>query len=40
VRLAQIDHMLVSPVIKVDSFKIGRDGGSDHRSITATLTIK
>jgi len=40
VRLAQIDHMLVSPVIKVDSFKVDRDGGSDHRSITATLTIK
>jgi endonuclease/exonuclease/phosphatase family metal-dependent hydrolase len=40
VRLAQIDHILVSPTIHVDSFRVGHDGGSDHRSISAELTIK
>lgn len=39
IRLIQIDHMLVSPEITVSGFKIGRDGGSDHRSISARLRL-
>lgn len=40
IRLIQIDHIFVSNNIKVNRFKIAHDGGSDHRAITANLTIK
>jgi endonuclease/exonuclease/phosphatase family metal-dependent hydrolase len=39
IRLIQIDHMLVSPEINVSDFTIGKDGGSDHRAISATLSL-
>jgi endonuclease/exonuclease/phosphatase family metal-dependent hydrolase len=39
VRLAQLDHMFISPNIQVAHFAIGRDGGSDHRDISAKCTI-
>lgn len=38
IRLAQIDHMYVSPGVTVTNFSVGRDGGSDHRSISATVS--
>ena len=40
IRLMQIDHILVSPDITVNDFHIQKDGGADHRAITATLKIK
>lgn len=40
VRLAQIDHILVSPEIHASDFKIARDGGSDHRAISAIIDIR
>lgn len=40
VRLAQIDHILVSPDIKASDFKVARDGGSDHRAISAIIDIQ
>lgn len=39
IRLAQIDHILISPDIRALDFKIARDGGSDHRALSATLQI-
>lgn len=39
VRLAQIDHILVSPEIKVADFAVARDGGADHRAISATISL-
>ena len=39
VRMVQIDHMFVSPDVKAAHFEIGRDGGSDHRAISATLQV-
>ena len=38
--LVQIDHMLVSPDITVSNYAVGVDGGSDHRSISAMLTLR
>jgi endonuclease/exonuclease/phosphatase family metal-dependent hydrolase len=37
IRMVQIDHMFVSPGVVVTSFMVGRDGGSDHRSISASI---
>lgn len=39
VRLVQIDHMLVSPEVRVSQFKVGADGGADHRAISAMITL-
>lgn len=39
IRMAQIDHILVSPEIAVSDFGVARDGGSDHRAISATLNV-
>jgi endonuclease/exonuclease/phosphatase family metal-dependent hydrolase len=38
--LIQIDHMLVSPEINVSDFTVEKDGGSDHRAISATLSAR
>lgn len=38
IRLAQIDHIFVSPDIKVGNLSIAKDGGSDHRAISAVIT--
>lgn len=40
IRLVQIDHILVSPTIEVKNHTIYPDGGSDHRAISAEITIK
>lgn len=37
IRMVQIDHMFVSPGVTVTGFRVGRDGGSDHRPISATV---
>ena len=39
VRLMQIDHILASPAINISNFHISTDGGSDHRAISAMVTI-
>lgn len=39
VRLIQIDHILYSKNIDARSFRIEKDGGSDHRAISAVLTL-
>ena len=39
-RLAQIDHIFVTPEIKATDFKVWKDGGSDHRAISANITVK
>lgn len=39
VRLVQIDHMLTSPDIRVNEFRVGPDYGSDHRSISADVRL-
>lgn len=40
VRTAQIDHIFVTPDITATKFKISKDGGSDHRAISADIEIK
>jgi endonuclease/exonuclease/phosphatase family metal-dependent hydrolase len=40
IRMAQIDHIFVSPDIETFDFKVARDGGSDHRAISANITLK
>jgi endonuclease/exonuclease/phosphatase family metal-dependent hydrolase len=40
VRLVQIDHILVSADITATNFKVHRDGGSDHRAISAEITTR
>jgi endonuclease/exonuclease/phosphatase family metal-dependent hydrolase len=39
VRIVQIDHIFVTPTVTVKDFKVSRDGGSDHRAISATVKI-
>lgn len=39
VRLVQIDHMLVSKEIEISVPIIGKDGGSDHRSLFTSITL-
>lgn len=39
VRLIQIDHIFISPDIEAEKFQIAPDGGADHRSISADITI-
>lgn len=39
IKLIQIDHMFISKNIKVKSFHIDSDKGSDHRAIISTLLI-
>lgn len=38
IRMVQIDHILVSPEIEVGNFTVARDGGSDHRAISVSVT--
>lgn len=38
IRLIQIDHMFISPEIKVANFQIAPDYGADHRAIIATFS--
>lgn len=40
IRLIQIDHILYSKGVTAESFTIEKDGGSDHRAISATLTLQ
>jgi endonuclease/exonuclease/phosphatase family metal-dependent hydrolase len=40
VRLIQIDHMFVSSTIVVNNFAVARDGGADHRAISANVSFK
>lgn len=40
VRLGQIDHILFSPGVTVSTPAIGRDAGSDHRSLLAKITLE
>ena len=37
--LVQIDHILASPDILIKRFTVAKDGGSDHRAISATIRI-
>lgn len=39
IRLMQIDHMFVSPEIKISNFTISPDGGADHRAISAIIDL-
>jgi len=39
IRLAQIDHIFVSPEITTSNFQIAGDGGSDHRAISAYVSL-
>lgn len=40
IRMVQIDHMFVSPGVTVEGFRVGTDGGSDHRPISAILEVE
>jgi endonuclease/exonuclease/phosphatase family metal-dependent hydrolase len=40
IRLVQIDHILVSSTIEVENHTVYPDMGSDHRAISAEITIK
>ena len=35
----RIDHILVSRGFRAEGFKVGRDGGSDHRAISVILSL-
>lgn len=37
--IVQIDHIYTSPSIETSDFHVSRDGGSDHRAISATIAI-
>lgn len=39
IRLVQIDHIFVSPGVTITNFRVGRDGGSDHRAISVLLKM-
>jgi endonuclease/exonuclease/phosphatase family metal-dependent hydrolase len=40
VRIAQIDHAMMSDEIEADGFDVSRDLGSDHRAISMILRVK
>lgn len=40
VKMAQIDHIFVSPHFDSTHFTVYKDAGSDHRAISANITIK
>jgi endonuclease/exonuclease/phosphatase family metal-dependent hydrolase len=40
IRVAQLDHIYVSPGIHAEKFTIARDGGSDHRALSAIVRMK
>jgi endonuclease/exonuclease/phosphatase family metal-dependent hydrolase len=40
VRIAQIDHAMVSSEIEVDDFAVSSDLGSDHRAISMVIKVK
>jgi len=35
--LIHIDHILISPTLKAHDYRVEKDGGSDHRAISATI---
>jgi endonuclease/exonuclease/phosphatase family metal-dependent hydrolase len=39
IRLVQIDHIVASPSVEAEKVQIGKDGGSDHRDISAIITL-
>ena len=39
IRLMQIDHIFVSPEIKISNFEISKDGGADHRAISVNIDL-
>jgi endonuclease/exonuclease/phosphatase family metal-dependent hydrolase len=39
IRMAQIDHILISPEIGTSDYRVAHDGGSDHRAISVTIHI-
>lgn len=39
IRLIQIDHILVSKDVQFADFHVAPDGGSDHRAISAMITL-
>lgn len=39
VRIVQLDHIFASPEIKDSKVNIARDGGSDHRAVSASIEI-
>lgn len=40
IRLIQIDHIFISKNIAINNFQIAQDGGSDHRAVSAEISIK
>jgi len=40
IRIAQIDHIFASPDIEAGPVKVWPDGGSDHRAISADISLK
>lgn len=38
--LLQLDHILISSELDYDNFKIEQDGGSDHRQISAEISLR
>jgi endonuclease/exonuclease/phosphatase (EEP) superfamily protein YafD len=38
--LGQIDHILVTDTIEASEYEVGRDMGSDHRPVSATIVVK
>lgn len=40
IRIAQIDHIFVTPDIVATNFEVSKDGGSDHRAILAEISLQ
>lgn len=40
IRLAQLDHILLSDDLDADHVDVARDGGSDHRAIMTTIRVR
>lgn len=40
VRMAQIDHIFVTPDVTATNFNVSKDGGSDHRAISAEISLE
>lgn len=39
VRLLEIDHILASRSVQFNDFRIGKEGGADHRDLTVTISL-
>lgn len=39
IRLLEIDHILASQSVQFNNFRIGKDGGADHRDLTVTISL-